>query len=51
MEKELKQKAQPVEKKGKTIKVVYAEPADYILEDLRREFKLGEFEEPKEDKK
>lgn len=31
--------------KGKKIKVVYAEPADYIPEDLRREYKLGEFAE------
>lgn len=38
-------------KKAKTIKVVYAEPANYIPEDLRREFKLGEFAERKEDKK
>ena len=48
----LKKKAEKeAEKKAKTIKVVYAEPADYIPEDLRREFKLGEFAEPKEDKK
>lgn len=51
MEKELKQKAQPVEKKGKTIKVVYVEPADYIPKDLRQKYKLGEFAERKEDKK
>ena len=36
--------------KGKKIKVVYAEPADYIPEDLRREYKLGEFAELKTDK-
>jgi hypothetical protein len=48
----LKKKAEKeAEKKAKTIKVVYAEPADYIPEDLRREFKLGEFAEPKEEKK
>ena len=33
--------------KSKKIKVVYAEPADYIPEDLRRKQKLGEFAEPK----
>lgn len=33
--------------KGKKIKVVYVEPADYIPEDLRRKYKLGEFAEPK----
>ena len=32
-------------------KVVYIEPADYIPEDIRRELKLGEFAEPKEDEK
>ena len=43
--------AKELEQKAKTIKVVYAEPADYIPEDLRREFKLGEFAERKDDKK
>lgn len=38
-------------KKAKTIKVVYAEPADYIPKDLRQKYKLGEFAERKEDKK
>ena len=33
--------------KSKKIKVVYVEPADYIPEDLRRKYKLGEFAEPK----
>ena len=48
----LKKKAKKeAEKKVKTIKVVYAEPSDYIPEDLRREFKLGEFADPKEEKK
>ncbi len=48
----LKKKAEKeAEKKAKTIKVVYVEPADYIPEDLRREFKLGEFAERKDDKK
>jgi 5-methylcytosine-specific restriction protein A len=35
--------------KSKKIKVVYAEPADYFPEELRRKYKLGEFAEPKED--
>ena len=39
------------EKKAKTIKVVYAEPAEYIPIDLRRKYKLGEFAERKDDKK
>ena len=26
-------------------KIVYSEPADYIPEDLRRKYKLGEFSE------
>lgn len=43
MEKELKQKAQPVEKKGKTIKVVYAEPADYFPKSTRQKYRLGEY--------
>lgn len=30
----------------KKIKAVYIEPADYIPEDLRRKYKLGEFAEP-----
>lgn len=48
----LKQKEEAqAKKKAKTIKVVYAEPADFIPEDLRREFKLGEFAERKDDKK
>lgn len=51
MKKELEQKAKESEKKGKTIKVVYAEPPEYFPEELRRKFKLGEFAEPKEDKK
>lgn len=38
-------------KKAKIIKVVYAEPADYIPKDLRQKYKLGEFAERKEDKK
>lgn len=37
--------------KSKKIKVVYVEPADYIPEELRRKYKLGEFAEPKEDEK
>ena len=28
-------------------KIVYAEPADYIPEELRRKYKLGEFAEEK----
>ena len=35
--------------KGKKIKIVYAEPANYIPEDIRRELKLGSFAEPKQD--
>lgn len=46
-----KKEAKEEKKKAKTIKVVYAEPANYIPEDLRRQFKLGEFAAPKEDKK
>lgn len=38
-------------KKAKTIKVVYAEPVDYIPKDLRQKYKLGEFAGRKEDKK
>ena len=48
----LKQKEEAqAKKKAKTIKVVYAEPADYIPKDLRQKYKLGEFAERKEDKK
>lgn len=36
--------------KNKPKKVVYAEPADYFPEELRRKYKLGEFAEPKEEK-
>ena len=32
---------------SKKINVVYAEPANYIPEELRRKYKLGEFAEPK----
>lgn len=32
-------------------RIVYAEPPEYIPEDLRRKYKLGEFAEPKEEKK
>ena len=39
------------EQKAKTIKVVYAEPPDYFPEEIRRKYKLGEFAEPKDDKK
>jgi len=31
--------------KNEKKEIVYAEPADYIPEDLRREYKLGEFAE------
>lgn len=33
--------------KSKKIKVVYAEPADYFPKEIRKEYKLGEFAEPK----
>ena len=36
--------------KNKKIKVVYVEPADYFPEHIRRELKLGEFAEPKQNK-
>lgn len=51
MEKRLEEKDNESEKKGKTIKAVYAEPPEYFPEELRRKFKLGEFAEHKEDKK
>ena len=51
MEKEVKRKDKSPEKKEKTIKVVYAEPKEYFPEEIRRKYKLGEFAEPKEDKK
>ena len=35
--------------KDKKIKIVYAEPANYIPEYIRRELKLGEFAEPKQE--
>lgn len=35
--------------KNEKKKVVYAEPPEYIPEDIRRELKLGEFAEPKKD--
>ena len=37
-------------KRAKTKKVVYAEPAEYIPEYIRRELKIGEFAEPKTEK-
>lgn len=33
--------------KNEKKKIVYVEPAEYIPEDLRRKYKLGEFAEPK----
>ena len=40
----LKQKEEAqAKKKAKTIKVVYAEPADYIPKDLRQKYMLGEY--------
>ena len=50
MKKRLEQKDNESKKKAKTIKVVYAEPADYIPKDLRQKYKLGEFAETKENK-
>lgn len=44
----LKRRAKRVEKSKKKNKVVYAEPAAYFPEDIRRKFHLGEFSEPKE---
>lgn len=35
--------------KNKEIKIVYAEPASYIPEDLRKKYKLGKYAEPKQD--
>ena len=51
MKKELEQKDNESKKKGKTIKAVYIEPLDYFPIEIRRKYKLGEFAEPKEDKK
>ncbi len=46
-----RKKEAEAKKEVKTIKVVYAEPPDYFPEDIRRQYKLGEFAEPKDDKK
>lgn len=32
-------------------KIVYAEPAGYIPEDIRKKYKLGKYAEPKDDTK
>ena len=35
--------AKELEQKAKTIKVVYAEPADYFPKSLRQKYRLGEY--------
>ena len=37
-------------KTTKPRKIVYAEPAEYIPEDIRRKYKLGKYAEPTEEK-
>ena len=35
--------AKELEQKGKKIKVVYAEPADYFSKSIRQKYRLGEY--------